>query len=164
MIIAIKQDRRATDPPVPSCRKHIDQWRLSFLQQIIALPHISPHQVCRQLDIHDHPCLGGCLRFILCQPNILVLWSFLSITHKIIPIIYSTVLIHWGDSISQFVPKFPVNNIPALVQIMAWRRPLSEPMLVNLQTHICVTRTQWVSMYINTYCENDQLSFRSAFD
>ena len=31
---------------------------------------------------------------------------------------------------------------------MAWRRPgdkpLSEPMLVNLLTHICVTQTQWV--------------------
>ena len=35
-----------------------------------------------------------------------------------------------------FVPKGPINNIPALVQIMAWRRPgdkpLSEPMMVNL--------------------------------
>ena len=34
----------------------------------------------------------------------------------------------------EFVPKGPINNIPALVQIMAWRRPgdkpLSEPMLV----------------------------------
>ena len=33
----------------------------------------------------------------------------------------------------QFVPEDPVNNIPALVQIMAWRRPgdkpLSEPMM-----------------------------------
>ena len=34
----------------------------------------------------------------------------------------------------KFVPKGPINNIPALVQIMAWRRlgdkPLSEPMIV----------------------------------
>ena len=34
-----------------------------------------------------------------------------------------------------FVPKAPINNIPALVQIMAWRRPgdkpLSEPMTVS---------------------------------
>ena len=48
----------------------------------------------------------------------------------------------------QFVPKGPINNMPALVQIMAWRRPgdklLSEPMTVSLQTHICVTRPQWV--------------------
>ena len=43
-----------------------------------------------------------------------------------------------------FVPKGPINNIPALFQIMAWRRPvgkpLSEPMMVNLLTHLCVTR------------------------
>ena len=49
----------------------------------------------------------------------------------------------------KFVPKGPINNIPALVQIMAWRRPgdkpLSEPMLVSLLTHTCVTRPQWVT-------------------
>ena len=47
----------------------------------------------------------------------------------------------------KFVPKGPINNIQALVQIMAWRRsgdkPLSEPMMVSLLTHICVTRPQW---------------------
>ena len=50
----------------------------------------------------------------------------------------------------KFVPKGPINNIPALVQIMAWRlpgdKPLSEPMMVNLPTHICVTRPQWVNV------------------
>ena len=50
----------------------------------------------------------------------------------------------------KFVPRGPINNIPALVQIMAWRRPggkpLSEPILVRLPTHICVTRPQWVNM------------------
>ena len=48
----------------------------------------------------------------------------------------------------KFVPNVRINNIPALVQIMAWRRPgdkpLSEPKMVNLLTHICVTRPQWV--------------------
>ena len=48
----------------------------------------------------------------------------------------------------KFVPKGPINNIPALVQIMAWRRsgnkPLSEPMMVSLPTHIWVTQPQWV--------------------
>ena len=48
-----------------------------------------------------------------------------------------------------FIPKGPINNIPTLVQIMAWRRPddkpLSEAMTVNLPTHICVTRPQWVN-------------------
>ena len=45
--------------------------------------------------------------------------------------------------------KGPINNILALVQMMAWRRagdkPLSESMLVCLLTHICVTRPQWVN-------------------
>ena len=49
----------------------------------------------------------------------------------------------------KFVPKGLINNIPALVQIMAWRRPgdkpLSEPMEVSLLTHICITRPQWVN-------------------
>ena len=48
----------------------------------------------------------------------------------------------------KFVPKGPINNIPALVQIMAWRqpgdKPLSEPMVVSLLMHICITRPQWV--------------------
>ena len=48
----------------------------------------------------------------------------------------------------KFITKGPINNIPALVQIMAWRRPgdkpLSEPMMASLQTHICVVRPQWV--------------------
>ena len=55
----------------------------------------------------------------------------------------------------KFVHKGPINNIPALVQIMAWRRPgdmpLSEPMLVSLRTHICVTRPQWVKTGVNAF-------------
>ena len=48
----------------------------------------------------------------------------------------------------KFVPKGSINNIAALVQIMAWRRPgdklLSEPVMVRLLTHIYVTRSQCV--------------------
>ena len=48
----------------------------------------------------------------------------------------------------KFVSKCSINNISALVQIMAWRRPgnkpLPEPMMVRLLMHICVTRPQWV--------------------
>ena len=48
----------------------------------------------------------------------------------------------------KFVPKGSIKNIPALVQIMAWRqpnkKPLSEPMMVRLPTHICITQPQWV--------------------
>ena len=50
----------------------------------------------------------------------------------------------------KFVPQGPINNIPALVQIMAWRRsgdkPLSE-LMIFLLTHICVTRPQWVNTF-----------------
>ena len=46
----------------------------------------------------------------------------------------------------KFVPKGPIDNVPTLVQIMAWRlpgdKPLSEPM-----THICVPRPQWVKKW-----------------
>ena len=49
----------------------------------------------------------------------------------------------------KFVPKVRINNIPALLQITAWCRPgdesLSEPMMVSLLTHLCVTRSEWVS-------------------
>ena len=50
----------------------------------------------------------------------------------------------------KFVPVSPINHIPALVQIMACRlagtKPLSEPMMVSLMTHIWVTRPQWVKL------------------
>ena len=53
----------------------------------------------------------------------------------------------WNENVSiaikislKFVPKGPINNIPALVQIMAWCRPgdkpLSEAMMVSFPTHI----------------------------
>ena len=46
----------------------------------------------------------------------------------------------------KFVPKGPIKNIAALVQIMAWRqpgnKPLSEPMMVRLLMHICIIRPQ----------------------
>ena len=49
----------------------------------------------------------------------------------------------------KFVTRGQINNSPSLVQIMAWRRPgdkpLSEPMMVSLLTHVCVTRPQWVN-------------------
>ena len=50
----------------------------------------------------------------------------------------------------KFVPKVRINNIQALVQIMACRldgaKPLSEPMMVRLPTHLCVARPQWVNI------------------
>ena len=49
----------------------------------------------------------------------------------------------------KFVPMGQINNIPALVQIMACRRPgdklLSEPMMISLLTLICIIQPQWVN-------------------
>ena len=46
----------------------------------------------------------------------------------------------------EFVPKCPINNIPALAQIMIWRRPGHKPfielMMVRSVTHICVIQPQ----------------------
>ena len=71
----------------------------------------------------------------------------------------------------KFVPKVWINNIPALVQIMAWHcpgnKPLSEPMIVSLPMHICVTRPQWVNKvrynfrYQNSWSEGIQSNFSS---
>ena len=64
-----------------------------------------------------------------------------------------------SNSISlNYVPYDLIDSISSLVQIMAWRRiggkPLSEPMMVNLLTHMC-HRPQWVkklsSMWIYFY-------------
>ena len=58
----------------------------------------------------------------------------------------------------KFISKSPINNIPALVLIMAWRRPgdkpLSEPMLVRSLTHLCIAQPQWVKhvlVYLQYY-------------
>ena len=62
-----------------------------------------------------------------------------------------------------FVPKGLINNIPALVQIMVWRRsgdkPLSEPVMVSLLMHICVTRPQWVNERWNIYMGNYHIGY-----
>ena len=65
----------------------------------------------------------------------------------------------------KFVPKSPIDNTPALFQIMAWRRPgdkpLSEPMMITLLTHICVTRPQWVKD--KAHCANDKYISMQSF-
>ena len=76
---------------------------------------------------------------------------------------FKSIFLNEDDRISitislKFVPKGPINSIPALVQIMAWRRsgdkPLSEPMMVSLLTHICVTRPQWDKLHYNPIVGN----------
>ena len=56
-----------------------------------------------------------------------------------------------------FIPKSPINNIPVLVPILAWRRsrdkPLSEPMKIILSTHICGTYNAIIYLIIQS-CDN----------
>ena len=55
----------------------------------------------------------------------------------------------------KFVPEGPINNIPALVQIMAWRwlgdKPVSEAMMFSSLTDVYVTRPQWVNQLIGPW-------------
>ena len=55
--------------------------------------------------------------------------------------LYETIWISIKISLTT-VPNGPINNIPTLVQIMAWRRsgdkPLSEPVMESLLTHKCI--------------------------
>ena len=59
----------------------------------------------------------------------------------------------WLKISLKFVPKGPIDNIPALVQIMAWCCPgdksLSEPMMGSLPAHIGVNRPQWSNVLNN---------------
>ena len=55
----------------------------------------------------------------------------------------------------KFVPQVRINTTPALVQIMAWHRPGDKPLfepMINLLTHICVTRTQWIKQSSSDTC------------
>ena len=65
----------------------------------------------------------------------------------------------------KFVPKGPITNTPALVQIMAWHRPgdkpLSEPKMVRLPTHICITRPQWVNCLSSSHSNIIDTSHKS---
>ena len=67
----------------------------------------------------------------------------------------------------KLIPNIRNNNIPELVQIMAWRRPgdkpLSEPMVVNLLMHICVTQPQWVNSHPNTFPQISKIPLFSFY-
>ena len=62
-------------------------------------------------------------------------------------------------SLRFFVPRDPMNNIPAMVQIMAWHRKAASYYLkqwwLSLMTHICDTRPQWVNIYFFPVANNE---------
>ena len=58
---------------------------------------------------------------------------------------------NFTQDFTEVCSKFPINNIPTLVQRMdchhSWAKPSSEPMMISLLMHICIIRLQWVKVY-----------------
>ena len=54
----------------------------------------------------------------------------------------------------KFIPNGPINNIAALVQIMAWRRsgdkPWSEPMMIKVYASLGPNELNYISLVRNT--------------
>ena len=101
-------------------RKHQGSASLAFVRGIHRRPVNSPHK-------------GPVTRKMFPFDDVIMMKIF-----------ESRLRFHWS-----VLPKGPINNIPALAQMMAWRqpgdKPLSKLMMVSLMTHICVTRPQWVN-------------------
>ena len=51
----------------------------------------------------------------------------------------------------KFVPKVPIDNIPALVQIMAWRRPGDKPLYASLGLNELRQNTKDISFQVIKY-------------
>ena len=107
---------------------------------IIQVKAQTPVGICQKLSFWTNTLTDGRLRSVLTK------WLPFRRRH------FQTILLNENAWISikislKFVPEGPINT-PALVQIMAWcrsgKKPLSEPMMVRLPTHICVTRPQRV--------------------
>ena len=125
-------------------RKYQSSMSLAFVRGIQRRPVNSPHKgpVTRKMFPFDDIIMSMCLNTMRSRQNgrhftdnsfkcvflneVKWLWILINIPLEI-------------------VPKGPINNIPPLVQIMAWHqpgaKPLSEPMMVRLPPLICVTRT-----------------------
>ena len=112
------------------CKGHIVWWKF-YCQIVIAESSnsMSWHRLVRELTHwgRGKVVADGIFNSIFLNENV---WISLQISLK-------------------FVAMVRINNISALLQIMAWRlpgdKPLSEPMMVSLLTHICVTWPQWVN-------------------
>ena len=92
-----------------------------------------------EISIHDYGITGAICHYCLKT------WRLRQNGHHFADDIFKWIFFNENIWISiqismEFVPKGPVNNIPALVQIMAWCqsgiKPLSEPMMVRLPTHL----------------------------
>ena len=124
---------------------------IGFSSQRASNTEAIPHPFCRMINSRLWPCssqLPTCHLNTLRPrqdgrhfPDDIFKWTFLN----------ENVWISLKNLL-EFIPQVSIYNSPALVQIMAWRRPgdkpLSEPMMASLLTHICVTRPQWVNVHM----------------
>ena len=96
--------------------------------------------------------------------NVLIHWGWDKMATILQNYIFKCIFLDKNRSISlmlslQFLPMVQITSIPALVQIMTWRRSgaksLSETLMVGLLTLIFVTRLQWVKYTYSVLVQND---------
>ena len=118
--------------PKNTSKADVSAYRHYYLRACLISPHIKtegsvfdilrPRQICRRFTDDIFKC-------IFLNENV---WMSLKISPK-------------------FVPKVQINNIPALVQIMARCRPhtkpLSEPMKIKLLMYGCINQPEWVKWH-----------------
>ena len=105
-----------------------NQWQLDSVQQVVQAHNKAQHYWC----------------FLMILSPFVYHWGWdkmAAISQTIFSNALSWMKMYDFDWISlRFVRKGPINNIPALVQIMIWRRPgdkpLSEPMMVTIPMHL----------------------------
>ena len=130
------------------------QWLISCKDVYDAIFHFSEVRCCMHLDISIVGC--GSIR----MSHVLLMFNTLRPRQNgrhFADNTFKRIFVNENARIAikislRFVAKGPINNIPALVQIMAWRRPgdkpLSEPMLVFVPTHLCVNQPHWVNWLV----------------
>ena len=138
-------------------RKHQSSASLAFVREIQRGPVNSPHKwpVTRKMFpcddvIMSSECPDQLWNVRRCVEKWLTHWDRAEMDNFLADNIFKCILFNENVWISikislKFVPKGSINNIPVLVQIIAWRRSFSEPMMVKLPTNMCVTRPQWVN-------------------
>ena len=59
----------------------------------------------------------------------------------------------------KFVPKGPINNIPALVQIMAWHRPGDKPLSEKMMVSLGLNELKFCRYYFKMIFEAEMFQF-----
>ena len=76
-----------------------------------------------------------------CSPTMTVVWFEVNDIHMLLNVLNGNICLSIRISLT-LVPIGPIDNIPALMQIMACRLPAMD----GIPTHVCVTPPEWVKM------------------